>query len=227
MCNLYVPAPGPLIERLYGLPVPGVGYGSYAAPLKSGPFVSAGRVLVGQWGMIPATSPTRVPATRNGIRLSTNNARSETVASATTFRPSWAAGKRCLIPSMSFDEPYWAPGATRSIAWRFRRADGQPWALAGLWAEWTDPETGEVIPSYTMITQNCDQHALLNKFHKPDPKHPADKQDKRTVVPIREADWATWLEGTLDQAQALIQLSPPEAFAHAPVDETVSASVLI
>lgn len=78
-----------------------------------------------------------------------------------------------------------------------------------------------------MITQNCDQHALLNKFHKPDPKLPADRQDKRTVVPIREADWATWLEGTLDQAQALIQLSPPEAFAHAPVDETVSASVLI
>jgi hypothetical protein len=33
--------------------------------------------------------------------------------------------------------------------------------LPGLWDEWNNPETGEVVPSYTMITQNCDGHPLL------------------------------------------------------------------
>ena len=28
--------------------------------------------------------------------------------------------------------------------WRFRRADGMPWGLAGLWSEWKDPQTGEI-----------------------------------------------------------------------------------
>jgi hypothetical protein len=32
----------------------------------------------------------------------------------------------------------------------------------------TEPETGEVIVSYTMLTQNCDQHPVLSPMHKPD-----------------------------------------------------------
>ena len=226
MCNLYVPAPRQVIEQLFALPFPDGEYGPYVAPLKQGPFVVPGRAMVGQWGLIPPSSPSRIPSTRNGKRLSTNNARREGMASAMSFRPSWTAGRRCLIPALSFDEPYWAPGAGRSVSWRFRRADGQPWALAGLWNEWTDPGTGEVVHSYTMITQNCDGHALLRKFHKPDPYLPADQQDKRTVVPIAQADWGMWLEGPIEEAEKLIQLAPVEAFAHGPVDETVSPSIL-
>jgi putative SOS response-associated peptidase YedK len=45
---------------------------------------------------------------------------------------------------------FWlSEGARRS---RFARVDGQPWVLAGLWSEWTDPVTGELVPSYTMLT---------------------------------------------------------------------------
>jgi putative SOS response-associated peptidase YedK len=75
--------------------------------------------------------------------MSTNNARTETMASAWTFRSAGALGQRCLIPADSYDEPYWGHEG-RNIWWRFHRADGQPWALAGLWSEWTDPATGEV-----------------------------------------------------------------------------------
>ena len=35
--------------------------------------------------------------------------------------------------------------------WRFKRADGAPWSLAGLWNVWTDKATGETHESYTMI----------------------------------------------------------------------------
>jgi putative SOS response-associated peptidase YedK len=90
--------------------------------------MARGGSAVGQWGMIPPGSTTRMPMTKLGRRMSTNNARVETVASAWTFRFPWARGQRCLIPADSYDEPYWGTG--KNIWWRFRRADGQPWALA-------------------------------------------------------------------------------------------------
>jgi putative SOS response-associated peptidase YedK len=89
-----------------------------------------------------------------------------------------------------------------------RRADGLPWALAGIWSEWLDPESGEVLPNYTMITCNCDGHPLLGRLHKPDPKLPPEAQDKRAVVHIAPEHWHDWLSG--DSATAL-QLIKPEA----------------
>ena len=86
--------------------------------------------------------------------------------------------------------------------------------LAGLWSEWTDHASGEVVPNYTMLTQNCDAHPLLKLFHKPDPKLPADKQDKRAVVPIERVDWDMWLNGSIDDAMSLIQLPSLHLFAH-------------
>lgn len=61
-----------------------------------------------------------------------------------------------------------------------------PWDLAGLWSEWTDAETGEVVPNFTMITQNCDGHPLLSLMHKPDGAIPP---DKRAGVPIEFCVW--------------------------------------
>ncbi|RYG85495.1 MAG: hypothetical protein EON58_22930, partial [Alphaproteobacteria bacterium] len=94
--------------------------------------------------------------------------------------------------------------------------DGEPWALAGLWSVWTDPETGELVPSYTMITQNCDAHPLLRRMHKPDPKLPADQQDKRAVVPLEPGLWDEWLNGSIEQAEGLIKLPPEHLFAAGP-----------
>jgi putative SOS response-associated peptidase YedK len=121
-----------------------------------------------------------------------------------------------LIPALDYDEPYWGTG--RNVWWRFARSDGAPWAVAGLWSEWTDPGTGEVVPSYTMLTQNCDAHPLLNRMHKPDPALPADAQDKRTLVPIEREHWQQWLQGSTEEALALVRLPPLERFAHGPAD---------
>jgi putative SOS response-associated peptidase YedK len=204
------------------------------APLKPGVFVAGGpdrlRVLVGQWGMIPPDSEDRVPRAKPkpgqkvGTRLSTNNARRERMKTAWTFRRAWARGQRCLIPAAWYDEPYWGishadpMAATFNTWWRFRRADGEPWMLAGLWDEWTDPHTGEVVLNYTMVTQNCDGHPVLALMHKPDPKLPPDKQDKRAVVPIERADWSTWLRGGAEEAESLIRVPPVETLNHGPAD---------
>jgi putative SOS response-associated peptidase YedK len=223
MCNLYVP---PAYERL-GKPNPRKLWGAYVAPLKPGPYLKPRDVLeVGQWGMIPPDCKTSKPTARNGMPIATNNARRETLATAMTYRGPWAAGQRCLIPAVTFDEPYY-PGhdpKVKSIAWRFGRADGELWMLAGLWAEWTDPETGEVVPSYTMITQNCDSHPLLALMHRPEVDKttkevlPAAKQDKRAVTPIEKDRWDEWLHGTPEQANALIRLPAPEIFLHGAAD---------
>ena len=71
-----------------------------------------------------------------------------------------------------------------------------------------------------MITQNCDAHPLLKLMHKPERDKlgnvlPPEKHDKRAVVPIEPRHWDQWLNGTVDQAAALIQLPALELFKHA------------
>jgi putative SOS response-associated peptidase YedK len=44
-----------------------------------------------------------------------------------------------------------------------RRKDRQPMGVAGLWETWTDPETGEVVTSCTIIT--CAPNALMAELH--------------------------------------------------------------
>ncbi|WP_035621209.1 SOS response-associated peptidase family protein [Hydrogenophaga intermedia] len=244
MCNIYGTLSEEQLELFLGLddqmsweqPT----WAPVLGPLARGPFVIRGlRPMVGQWGMIPPGSRDRVPrlppkpGQQQGARMGTNNARRERMKTAPTFRRAWADGHRCLIPAAWFQEPYWgithADPLTRwekSVAWRFARADGEPWMLAGLWGTWTDPASGEMVANFTMITQNCDGHRLLALMHKPDvdPRTkeplPVEKQDKRTVVPIERSAWRTWLEGTQAEAEALITVPPAEAFAHGPADPT-------
>jgi hypothetical protein len=69
-----------------------------------------------------------------------------------------------------------------------------------------------------MLTQNCDDHPLLSLMHKPDPALPPDAQDKRSVIPIERKDWDTWLNGTVEQAMALVKLPGLDLFSHGPAD---------
>lgn len=225
MCNLYEPEHPDRISMRFAISAPVGPYDRTVAPLKNGPIVVPGRALVAQWGMIPSHSPTRKPLLANGRPMSTNNARRERIATAPTYRGAWSKGQRCIIPAISFDEPYWGTG--KNIWWRFWRADGEPWALAGIWSEWIDHATGEVVPSYSMITQNCDSHPLLKLMHKPDPKLPADQQDKRAVVSLEPSQWDQWLNGSVAQAEALIQVPVVELFRHGAVDQSKQVPLTI
>ena len=226
MCNLYGTTDAEELRSQLFLDLDGAAWDNIVAPLGRGVYIRQGnRAQVGQWGMIPPSSKERTPKTREGRRLSTNNARRETVATAWTYRFPWARRQRCLIPAWWYQEPYWGishadlmTATPQSIPWHFRRADGAPWMLAGLWNEWTDPSTGEVVPSYTMLTQNCDGHPVLGLMHRPEKELPHDKQDKRSVVPIERADWDTWLHGAVEAAEALIRVPPVELFRHGPAD---------
>ena len=232
MCNVYEPATEQYLHSEWkhyeGALKP---YKQRVGPRDAAPFITAGKVIVGQWGMIRPGQPERVAKDSRGRPLMTNNARTEGIEKKPTFRDAWKNGQRCLIPAVSYDEPYY-PDDKKNVWWRFRRKDGGPWMLAGLWSEWTDHATGEVVPNFTMLTMNCDTHPLLRLMHKPElgaDKNPlpAEQQDKRTVIPIERADWELWLTGSLNDAQSLIQLPSLSVFAHGAADPLKHPSVTI
>jgi putative SOS response-associated peptidase YedK len=230
MCNLYQMTPKNDLEVFVRRVVRGsIRLDDYDATRPVGPF-GAGAFLraeedglrgqVGQWGLIRPGQPERIdyikPKVVPGRKApaprprSTNNARIEGIEAKPTFAAAWRAGQRCLIPAAWYTEPNWETG--RNVWWHLKRADGLPWCLAGLWSEWTDPATGELLPSFTVITTNCDIHPLLNRLHKPDPKLPADQQDKRAVVHVTPENWDQWLRGTVADALALVAPAPIEAY---------------
>ena len=213
MCNRYVaPAQGD-IERHWHLgarqPVGRWAPGVY--PRAPGPFIRARQgqagqreLVAGQWALVPHFAKSAK------LSYQTNNARSEELAQKASYRAPWQRGQRCVIPAWLFDEPCWETG--RNVWWSFRRADGQPWGLAGLWNTWVDPATGEVVESYTMLTLNADAHPLMRRMHKPDPTLGPDQQDKRSVIPIELEDVDSWLLGSLEEARRLLQLAPVDIF---------------
>ena len=140
------------------------------------------------------------------LSYQTNNARSEELAQKASYREPWARGQRCIIPADSFDEPCWETG--RNVWWNFRRTDGKPWGLAGLWNTWVDKDSGEVVESYTMLTINADAHPLMSRMHKPDPKFGPNEQDKRSIISIEMDEVDLWLHGTLADASSLLKLAP-------------------
>lgn len=213
MCNRYAPPRPEEVSRRW-LPrqavvnfPPGPVF-----PRQPGPFLRAAdrttpgtvELVVGRWGLIPWF------AKSTDLKFSTNNARFEELSAKPSYKQPWARGQRCVIPAEWFDEPCWETG--RNVWWRFRRADGDPWGLAGLWNDWVDPATGEVVSSYTMLTLNADGHPLMGRMHKPDPKLPAHAQDKRSVVPIEPEDVEQWLFGRPEHAAALVRLSDAALF---------------
>ncbi|SFR74926.1 Putative SOS response-associated peptidase YedK [Mitsuaria sp. PDC51] len=180
---------------------------------------------LGQWGMIRAGQRERVeykeyPSKKPGGQprresMLKNNARVETVASSPAFKDAWRGGRRCLIPALRLQEPNWQTG--KCVWWQLRRADELPWMVGGIWSEWTDPESGELVNNYAMLTFNVDDHPLLNRLHRPEKDRvtgevlPPEKQDKRGSAHIEPAHWTTWLQGSIDEAKALL-VAPPAEF---------------
>lgn len=217
MCTRYIPPEQAAIERYWEIGRRNPWKWPHEMfPRATGPFIRATRgdtrereLIVGRWGLIPSFARTAK------LTYATQNARFEEINDKASFKKSWQLGKRCLIPALSFDEPCWETG--RNVWWRFRRVDGAPWGLAGLWNAWVDQTTGELIESYTMLTINADEHPLMSRMHKPDPRFPSNQQDKRSVVSIELGDVEKWLTGSIEEAAALVRIPPEGIMEGSPV----------
>jgi putative SOS response-associated peptidase YedK len=175
----------------------------YPAPFvrQSRDATAPGRELaVGLFGLIPHWSKDLT------IGRKTYNARSETVAEKPSFRDAWRLGRRCIIPAESFFEPQWESG--RAVRWRIRRKDSASMGIAGLWSHWTGPDGGELL-SFTMLTINAADHAVMRHFHKPE-------DEKRMVVILAEADYDRWLQAPTAQMSDFLTRYPAEALEGEP-----------
>ena len=136
------------------------------------------------------------------------NARAETVDSKPAYRNAFKR-RRCLIPSEGFYE--WKAEAGGKTPFLIRRRDGEPFAMAGLWERWQDPE-GEAIESCTVVV--TDANALVSAIH-----------DRMPVV-LDPADYAAWLDPEtkdIDRLRALLRPADPEPWELRPVSRRVNS----
>ena len=132
----------------------------------------------------------------------TYNTRAETVAEKPSYKHAWTKRHYALALADAFYEPSYESG--KAVRTAIKQANQEPMAIASIWDTWTEPETGELIVSFSMLTIDAGAHTVMNRMHKPD-------DEKRTVVPLRPELFDAWLNATPDEAQALLQLdSIPE-----------------
>jgi putative SOS response-associated peptidase YedK len=96
-----------------------------------------------RWGLVPAWA--------KDMKLGSRcvNARVETLASLPAYRAAFR-NRRCLVPVSAFFE--WSDSAGHRTKWRVSQHDRPLFALAGLWERWLNPQSGEPIETYTIVT---------------------------------------------------------------------------
>jgi putative SOS response-associated peptidase YedK len=99
-------------------------------------------VLV-RWGFVPSWAKEVAP----GKPLS--NARIETILEKASFKNA-ARRRRCLIPADGYYE--WSGVEGRKRAYQVTRADGGPFAFAGLWEHWLGSDGSELETAAIVTT---------------------------------------------------------------------------
>lgn len=77
------------------------------------------------------------------------NARAETAAEKPSFRDAFQS-RRCVIPADAFYE--WDAREQPKAPYRIQPENKAPFAFAGLWDAWQNPQTGEIIESFAILT---------------------------------------------------------------------------
>jgi putative SOS response-associated peptidase YedK len=127
-----------------------------------------------RWGLVPpwADSP--------ALGLKLINARVETAAGKPAFRTAFERF-RCLVPADGFYEWRSAPGEPKQPYW-ITRADGAPFAFAGLWSIWR-PRGSDGAPALrTMSILTTAANPAIAPLH-----------DRMPVI-LAEAAEAAWLD---------------------------------
>ncbi|MGI4833028.1 MAG: SOS response-associated peptidase [Janthinobacterium lividum] len=195
MCGRYtVIAPAPRLAQRFGAAEPASPAPNYnAAPSQVLPIITNAapqQIQLVSWGLVPSWS--RDPA--QGPKPI--NARAETLGEKPSFR-ALLARRRCLVLADSFYEWQDATGKGKTPH-RILLQNEEPFAFAGLWDEWVDRASGEVHPTFTIIT--TEPNALMASIHNRMP----------VILPGPEAERA-WLADDLGPAAHQQLLLPYDA----------------
>lgn len=167
-------------------------------PTYPGPIIlkshNTDRVAIGlaRFGLLPSW------AKEETFGRKTYNARVETVAEKPSYKHAWVKRHYALALADTFYEPCYESG--KAVRTAIQQANQEPMAIASIWDTWTEPDTGELIVSFSMLTINASNHPIMRRMHKPE-------DEKRTVVPLRPELFQAWLNATPDEARAILQFN--------------------
>lgn len=140
-----------------------------------------------RWGLVPYWAKD----VTIGNRLI--NARAESVAEKPSYRSSFRK-QRCLIPTSGFYE--WKKEGKAKQPYLIRRKDRRPFAFAGLWSRWKDPERGP-LDTFTILT--TDANDRIRELH-----------DRMPVI-LAPEDFDLWLDPKVQDGARLQPLLVPLA----------------
>ena len=163
-------------------------------------------VVAGQWGLVPHWVKSASDAKLRSPKLI--HAKAETVSTTRAFHDAWIKGQRCIVPMAAFYEDDWREG--KALPTRISRIDGQPMGAAGLWASWTGAD-GETIVSFTLLTLNANNHALLRRYQQPG-------SEKRMPVILNEGAYGAWLTVRMEKAKEFMRQYSASWLAANPVE---------
>jgi putative SOS response-associated peptidase YedK len=141
-----------------------------------------------RWGLVPNWAD----SVSIGARMI--NARAETVATNSSFRPSLLRW-RCVIPADGFYE--WQRDGKKRKPFLIHAADDRPLAFAGLWAPWRDPSTGDWLLSASVVTTAANE--MVGQLH------------SRMPAILAPDEWPLWLDPQVTDVGLLTDLLHPAA----------------
>ncbi|MCB8999051.1 MAG: SOS response-associated peptidase [Bacteroidales bacterium] len=116
------------------------------------------RIQLFQWGLIPHWTRDEKEAAK--ISLTTGNARSESVWEKPSYKKAAQSG-RCLISAHGFFE-YQTTGKIKT-PYYIRLKNDEIFAFAGIYDTWTNPQTGEIFRTFSILTTAA--NPLMEKIH--------------------------------------------------------------
>jgi putative SOS response-associated peptidase YedK len=122
------------------------------------------------------------------------NARAETLTEKPSFR-SLLSSKRCLVPADGFYE--WRVTPQGKVPHRILLKSEDLFSFAGLWDEWVDKASGEVLHTFTIITTEANE--LVKPIH-----------DRMPVILSTDGE-ELWLDEHEKQEDLLSLLTPYKA----------------
>lgn len=114
--------------------------------------------LVATWGLVPHWVKDSIQQKK--IWNNTLNARGETIFEKPAFRTA-ANYYRCIIYVDGFYEHHHFKGKT--YPYFVHKKDASPIAFAGLWNKWNDPDTGQQLITFSIVTTEA--NPMMAKIH--------------------------------------------------------------
>ena len=152
--------------------------------------------VIATWGLIPFW----VKDNAQKVKLWNNtlNARGESIFEKPSFRNS-AKSKRCLLQIDGFFEHHHAKGKT--YPYFITRKDKEPITIAGLWDEWLDKETGEIIKSFSIVTTKANE--LMAKIH----NNPKLREPRMPLIVSNDTE-DSWLDPKTSKEEIIKLIQP-------------------